>query len=354
MIHSLCSSKRVLPALTAMVLLFSACKKKDRSGSGGDQFSPIPLGALVMDNDSPVGFNAAGDPIIKVNSYFYEWSETSKEWKKVGTAPVTGTVGEMAKDPQGNYYVVNNGRIITCTTGGWTDLVLPDTTMVPARILANGNGDIVVRASNGDSLYYFKKAASATGWVKIYAIAPWEESNYPSFFTNNGYIYYSYSSGGSIIYDYYLNTNTGTKGLIYDKTDPVNIPIGGQGYITAKMFIHPDGDIYAMDGNELFMLDMKSTPTTFKKVILYENPIRHSDLQWLSGLDAYVIDAAGNIKVVGGCNNYPSTHFSILSGNLKSNTLQILSHPASLIGIMSNPRGRILVFQGSGSLYWWK
>lgn len=346
--------RSLLTFFTALFLLFSlaSCKKEDDPNSTATPFTLEKLGDLVMNNGN-LGYNAAGEPLIQFNSYVYEWSNTGKAWRKLG-GPVSarGVYGGYAQDKRGVYYIAD-GAMYSCAsaTDNWVRVRFPGITDdgSMASLVSNDLGDIVILVRDNTDVYrYFGKKGTSAVWNQIASIpgASFTHNKDPSFLCNNGNLYLG-GPGGML--DTYLDTNTGRFALLYDKSEPANIRLGKAGYLDYPFFIRSSGTIYIRDGNELFKLDGTVLPAQITKVLTFENPLASKhDITWLKGLGAFVIDDAGDIKMLGTCNKGYDFHQSHISGNINRTDMKVLQEGVGQRGLFSNRKGECFVGMSAG------
>lgn len=354
----------------ALLLLFSvaSCKKEEDPNAAGASFALEKLGDLTLDNGE-LGFNLAGEPLIQVKSNVYEWSNTSKAWRRIGGEVSARTLNNGAKqyaqDKRGVYYTCDGDFINSCATptDTWQKVSLPGIVygVSPTYLVANDLGDIVVMTrDDADVMRYFLKKGTAAVWTPLTSMPRTSFTNEaPIFLCNNGILYL----GGGLyprdiaVADKYLDTNTGRYARLFDKADPANVRLAGTGLMNAPaMQIHSSGAIYLWEGKDLFKFDGATPGAKITKIRTFENPlIGKHDVSWTNRFSSFSMTEAGDIKVMGVCGNNYRTHFSYITGNSGKSGMQLLQDEVmTQPGMLTNRKneGFILMYPNTG-LYKW-
>lgn len=354
----------------AIAFTFSACKKD--ADKANDSVNMVYLEGSFSEGFF-VSYNANGEPLIYRQSYVYEWSNTSKTFRKIGDAlndiVLSGLGEEMIADKIGNYYFSEYDDVYHCNgaDGHWTKLNFPGVDYAQMiKFIANEQGDILaVMLKNEPNIMiykYFLKKSNETVWNEIPVADPsitdLSRDYLPYWLNNNGNLYFHLSSGNQSqqIADKYLNTSTGKLELLFDKSDPANYR-WAYGVIDAYTCIQPSGMVYFMQGLDLFRFDGNVIPIKPVKIMTFENPLdkAHNDPSWSTDLTYFAVDAAGNIKMLGDCSYGYSTHWGYITGNIKSSKLTLHDHELAQRQLFFNPKNEVfmLTYPYNG-LYKWE
>lgn len=344
---------------TAIIIAFtfSACKKD--ADNGKDSVNMVYLEGSFSEGFF-VSYNAFGEPLIYRQSYVYEWSNTSKTFRKIGDAlndiVLSGLGREMTADKIGNYYFAEYDDIYHCNgaEGHWTKLNFPGVNYAQMiKFFPNEQGDILIEMLQNEPnlmIYkYFLKKSNETVWNEIAvdaSITTLTRDILPYWLNNNGNLYFHSTSGpqSQQIADRYLNTSTGNLEVLFDKSDPANYK-WAYGVIDAYTCIQPSGMVYFMHGPDLYRFDGNVIPIKPVKIMTFENPLdkAHNDPSWSTSLADFIVDAAGNIKMIGYCSYGFSAHWGYITGNIKSSKLTLHDHELTQRQLFFNQKNEVFM-----------
>lgn len=363
--------------LTSVTTLLNSCKKDSVNNDklelqqlGANNFMPSVWGIR--------GFNHAGAPIIHHDlNYLYEYDEASNAFTKLGdVVPNSAQIAsaKIVQDGLGNYYYHSGNQgdvfILNKTTNEWdTVSIAPG---YKYQMVANTNGDILVYINNttiGGIESFYKKAATATTWVKILDM-PINNPNpmAPQFMNNAGLAFFTQSTAPSSkadgeggYNDIVLNTNTATFATLYDKSDPDNFPViepnnyGGFN----SFYTSPDGTFYILITSQvgaktaLYKISSATIPAKFIKVTEYNHPPLH-DGSYITMRGCKVNEATGVVKFRSSCQFGQYSHKNLGVSATSSSELNVLQHDGAQNDLFSSPNGTVYVQNYQGYLYKWK
>lgn len=363
--------------ISSVATLLDSCKKKSGNNDklelqqlGANNFKPSVWGIR--------GFNHAGAPIIHHElDYLYEYNEASNGFTKLGNIvpnPSQIANAKIVQDGLGNYYYYSGNQgdvfILNKTTNEWdTVSIAPG---YKNQMLANSNGDILVYINNttiGGTESFYKKAATATTWVKVLDM-PMNNPNpmAPQFMNNAGLAFFplTTSASGKVdgeggYNDMVLNTNTAKFATLYDKSDPANFPvIEPNNYVGFNSFYtSPDGTFYILISSQtgaktaLYKISSATIPAKFVKLTEYNHPPLH-DGSYVIMRGCKVNEATGVVKFRSSCQFGQYSHKNLGVSATNSSELNVLQHDGAQNDLFSSPNGTVYVHNYQGLLYKWK
>ncbi len=365
--------KTFILALLAAVSMTSCTKTKDKN-SGANSATTEKLGELKPDLYSSPFFLKDGRPAVPYSDNFYAWNAAAKTWEKIAPAHASSAgFTALVQDNQGTYFGAAWQHIymLNKATGSWDTLAVGNYrgSVSQPSLIINKAGDIVIRIMTADTSYYFKKPASATDWTKI-AQRPTvdEKRNYPYYLCDNGNLYFGYEASPyprGTLCDVVLNTNTGTFGLLFDKSDIDNATVlGGSsnaGTVSAG-YISSDGVVYVMYETyteswkaTLYRLTPTSLPAKFEKVQKFNLPQPpENGSGWFTTVSSpFVVNSKGDIKMLFNCTKYPDAHWSLGTANANSPNTNYFNHGQGQQQICPNLNGDVYISVFNGNIYKW-